>query len=264
MPLALSPILAEIKKFTLSKLKICNAVLLALLSNIVLLSSNDAYGYTVYRSVWTGTNTTYSKNSNLSSYAFYGAAVDAAANNWNASSSPFEFALNSSSSNNVKMETIAVNRYAETALSNSGNNWTQFTMKINTNPPNPFYVGSGTPASNQIDLLSVLQHEFGHVLGLAHTIANNNLMSFNLQLGQTYSVDNDAIDGSRYLYDSAYNGFPPERSAATLTTPPYSGSGTYDDQSSAISYGGRADSWSSISGVTNAGFSTISCENLAA
>ena len=246
MQLALSFLSTGTKNFSLSKLKICNAVLLALLSNIVLLSSNDAYGYTVFRSVWTGTNTTYSKNSNLSSYAFYGAAVDAAANNWNASSSPFEFALNSASSNNVKMETIAANRYAETSFLKSGNNWTQFTIKINTNPPNPFYVGSGTPPSNQMDLLSVLQHEFGHALGLGHTIANNKLMSFNLQLGQTYSVDSDAIDGSRYLYDSAYNGFPPERSLATDTTPPYSGPGTYDDQSSAISYGGRADSWSSI------------------
>ncbi len=134
---------------------------------------------------------------------------------------------------------------------------TRFIMSINSTPRRPWHVGPGPVPMNSVDLRSVMRHEFGHALGLGHSESSSALMEPVGEPGVIIPLDNDAIDGSAYLYNSNYNGSPPERSHYGNTLPPYSGTGTYDDQSSAISYGGRADSWPTFTAAT-AGFSTLS------
>jgi len=83
-------------------------------------------------------------------------------------------------------------------------------------------------------------------------------MYFSVPPNWQRGVDADAVNGSRFMYDSSYTGIPPTHAYYdTATAPPYAGAGTYDDQSSNISYGGWAINWLNFSSAT-AGFSTVS------
>lgn len=260
MQLAGSILPVKIRRFmrsgsSLSMLKTFNAILLVLLGSFMLPSTKKAYAYTVLSASWPGTSTTYSNNANLGS--FYSIAVDQAANDWSSSSSTFDFVANSASANNIRFD--ALSPLGNTAISYTPATRTinSFIISIDNSPPYPWWIGGVVPP-NYYDFRTVVRHELGHALGLGHADVSGKLMYPSVPNNWQSAVDTDAINGSRFMYDSTYTGSPPERSYYGSTLPPYSGPGTYDDQSTAISYGGLAPNWLTFNPATNAGFSTIS------
>jgi len=222
---------------------------------MVLPSTKKAYAYTVLSASWNGTFATYSKNANLGS--LYSIAVDDAANDWSNSSSPFDFVADSASANNIRFDARSELGYTTVTYTPSTRTINSFIISMDNIPPFPWWIGGAMPM-NYYDFRTAVRHELGHALGLGHTDTSNRLMSTTLPPNTARSVDADAINGSRFMYDSSYTGSPPERSYYGLTLPPYSGPGTYDDQSTAISYGGWAPNWLTFNPAANAGFSTIS------
>ena len=55
-----------------------------------------------------------------------------------------------------------------------------------------------------------MQHELGHAQGLCHSGSSNNLMYRSIGTGVIKVVDTDAKNGSKYLYQSDYQGPAPE------------------------------------------------------
>lgn len=101
-----------------------------------------------------------------------------------------------------------------------GLNNAYFTLKVNT-CCYTFYDGSQGPTlpNNMYHLRSLLRHEFGHALGLCHSSTDGFLMDETLPPGIVRNVDTDAINGSKYYYDSSYTGVLPESGANPVAVP---------------------------------------------
>ena len=155
---------------------------------------------------WASTNTGYDRSSMNSSWQ---SAVGYGAAGWNfISGSSWYYWVGSSSPNKVRTGWIdgADNTLATNAATVSGGNTiTGFNMTYDTGEN--WYLGTGTPGSNQVDARSVTRHEFGHSLGLSHSDAycSNNYrptMCSGYIKGTTYkrSLEPDDRNGLMSLY----------------------------------------------------------------
>ena len=72
-----------------------------------------------------------------------------------------------------------------------------------TSNPSVFQARDGSEAQGKMDLLSVLWHEFGHVLGLDHSDARDDFMSAALDPGTRRLPTDEEMAALRTLYDAA-------------------------------------------------------------
>ena len=95
--------------------------------------------------------------------------ADFATAQWtNVTPSPFNWVSDASSANDLTRGNIdgAGRTLAVTTIYYSGSRITRFVMKFDTSEN--WYLGSGSPGSNQVDGQSVATHEFGHAHGQGH------------------------------------------------------------------------------------------------
>lgn len=96
--------------------------------------------------------------------------VSATAGTWTAvSPSPFSWSSNNNSNNDITRGAIdgTNGTLAVATIYYSGSTITRATIKFDT--AENWYLGSGTPASSQVDARSVSTHEFGHAAGIGHS-----------------------------------------------------------------------------------------------
>lgn len=132
------------------------------------------------------------------------------ATQWNnVTPSPWAWSVNNSSNNDVIRSAIdgRGGTLAVTTIYYSGSTITRMTIKFDT--AERWYLGSGSPASNQVDGRSVSAHEFGHGLGLGHTSSsncpgnsNNATMCPSYYMGTTWqrTLQTDDRNGLNSLY----------------------------------------------------------------
>lgn len=77
--------------------------------------------------------------------------------------------------------------------------WHMLEMDILFNPSVDWYMGSGSPASTQYDLLSVMLHELGHGHLMQHNNNQNSVMYFELNIGDSKRFINAESDLSAGL-----------------------------------------------------------------
>lgn len=97
------------------------------------------------------------------------AVADFATGQWtNVTPSPFTWVSDATSTNDLTRGNIdgAGRTLAVTTIYYSGSRITRFVMKFDTSEN--WYLGSGSPGSNQVDGQSVATHEFGHAHGQGH------------------------------------------------------------------------------------------------
>jgi hypothetical protein len=187
------------------KLKFTILLISFLLISLTDVQSTEAYSYT---NKWATNSTTYRYGGDLPS-SFQGGTTFGADVWTNVTTSRWVYVFVSTSSNYVGYKNIdgSGNVAAVTSLSLSGNTITWF--KIEYDNSENWYTGTGTPASNQLDLRSVAAHEFGHALGLNHTQSNNcpggsnnATMCPSLPLTSTYarSLETDDRNGVTAMY----------------------------------------------------------------
>lgn len=228
---------------------------------LLLLVSLKSDAYTVRRQIWSGLSTTYGKDASfINGGPNWSAVADAAATEWNTSPNPFDFNQDAGSLNRLQRENIG-GLLGRTDTYFSGLNITRFDIKVNS--AFLFYDGSQGPIfpPNLYHLRSLLRHEFGHAMGICHSV-NNTLMHATLPIGIIRNLDTDATNAGQYLYSSSYTGVPPETGPdpANCNVLPVA-TGTQDDTiTNHIAYGGRADNWERFS-ATNAQLSTITRSN---
>lgn len=130
-----------------------------------------AFGYNLMGPKWSATSQQYDPHTlpaNWRTVASFGATQ------WtNVSPSPFNWSVNNNSSNDITRGAIdgAFGVLAVTTVYYSGSTIVRMTMKFDS--AENWYLGSGTPGSNQIDANSVSAHEYGHSAGIGHTQSGN-------------------------------------------------------------------------------------------
>lgn len=143
----------------------------------------------------------------FSSFAGFGPEASQRAreaiSDWNGVSGWFDFDPETSSSSNGFMAgslgagTLAVEHWAK-----NGTTYTYWDVTVNTDIAN-WWAGAGDPPQDRYDMKTVLRHELGHAAGLCHSQGSSALlMWFQIGQGERKSVDWDAQNGFRFLYDN--------------------------------------------------------------
>jgi hypothetical protein len=180
-----------------------------------MLAVASAHAFTVWGPKWPNASATYKMESSYTSQGSgWADSGTAAVASWNSiTNAPFWFGSDPGSINSFTAgSSQPCSNIAGTFRNNSGNNATQFTVEVNINCGFGFYDGTNAPSlpPNWYDLRSVMRHELGHALGLNHSCTSGLLMYGGMSPGVVYNIDQDAINGDRYLYDPTYSGPGPE------------------------------------------------------
>jgi hypothetical protein len=140
----------------------------------------------------------------------YRSGTDFGANVWTAvSTSGWTWTKSSSSSNKIKEGYVdgSGNALAVTSLFINAGTGYIIGMEIKVDKDEEWYTGSGTPATWQYDFRSTMAHEFGHALGLGHTLASCSgssrpTMCPALPIGTTYfrTLQTDDKNGVATMY----------------------------------------------------------------
>jgi hypothetical protein len=201
-------LLSQFKKF-----KGLIGLLVGLISILTMVTPSQAY--TVLGTKWAIHATYYVKDASYTSQGTNWASIaDRATKLWTTYGA-FGFVLTSSSSNHIQAANIASScNHCLAKTTVTGNPLNKFTLVVNIGDGYGFYDGTqgSTIPSNYYDLKSVILHELGHAQGLCHTINPGYLMWPVIYNGQVMPLDTDATNGSKYLYQSGYNGPGPDQS----------------------------------------------------
>lgn len=192
-------------------------------------SLGTTYAYTVWGPKWPGGNPSYGADSSFSNSGFgWASRLGDAVAEWNAVSSTnnwaFWFRADNGSGNRVqsanlqndsrcrpdpsKPACLAITVKQKALFSND---YTKFTLIVNTGSGYPYYDGTQTTylPGNYYDLRTLLRHELGHALGLCHSANSSAVMALGQTPGTERPLQADDRNGLRYLYWPGY----------TLTTP---------------------------------------------
>lgn len=152
--------------------KFLTTIRLCLIICIALIPWGTVAAYAI-GNTWASNSATYYYHSSLPTN--WRAGTDYGANQWtNVTTSSWAWSLSGSSVNLIKLGAIdgAGGTAAVTTLwINGSGKITKIEIKYDQSEN--WYVGSGLPGSNQLDLRSTATHEFGHALGLNHTQSAN-------------------------------------------------------------------------------------------
>lgn len=149
------------------KLQMLIAFILGIGVAIIVVQVTEAY---VINRTWPSPAASYAYDSSYPTGNWRTRATEAATAWNNVTPSPWTWSYSSSSNNKLFYINIDGAGGAVGALDpyTCGGVYCRFDLKIDTSDA-PWYTGTGTPSSNEYDLLSILTHEFGHATGLGHS-----------------------------------------------------------------------------------------------
>ncbi|MDQ5866385.1 MAG: matrixin family metalloprotease [Chloroflexota bacterium] len=164
-----------------------------------------AEAYTMRGVSWSPANAHYVRDASFNNYGTgWINSMNTAVQDWNSFyQAPFYFWHASTSGNHIQTGNLGCGTphnlgQTNLAWNTSTNNFTSFTIIMNTACGDPYYdgtQGSSIP-SNYYDLKSILRHELGHALGLCHSSGSSSLLMYaSRQKGIIYPLDSDAING---------------------------------------------------------------------
>jgi predicted Zn-dependent protease len=133
------------------------------------ITAQVSYSFAIF-GTWPSAQATYKFGSRYPTDPAWRDRARSAGQTWtNVQSSSWAWIEDSNSNNKLTYAAIdgSSNTLAVTTSYFCGGSLCRFNMKMDNSES--WYINTGTPGFNQIDLQSIITHEFGHALGLDHT-----------------------------------------------------------------------------------------------
>lgn len=187
-----------LKKYARIQLIVCVMFLAA-----YLLPIPSANAFTTFSRFWNAKSATFRIDSSVFNLGGnWATLVRLAQADWN-STGLFTLTEDSNSQNVVRAASLSSPAYVVTNPFFGGALRTSADIVINTNQlPNMYSGLSSAVTSNRPDFLTIMRHEFGHFIGLGHTMLSpSNIMYPNPPSGIRLPIDSDARNGVEYIYN---------------------------------------------------------------